>query len=290
MPEQAAVAQEDVIADANQDVELSIVMPCLNEAETLAACIADARSFLQRFGIRGEIVVADNGSTDGSRTIAAADGARVVDVRVRGYGAALRGGIAAAKGRFVIIGDADDSYDFTNLMPFVKELRAGADLVVGNRFRGGIEPGAMPFLHRYLGNPVLSFVGRLLYRTGVGDFHCGLRGFQRERILELGLRAEGMEFASELIVRSALAAHAIVEVPTVLRRDGRSRRPHLRTWRDGARHLWLLLTHSPGPLVAYACGTLLILSLGAATFTAWRHYSHSANAGAVFSGAEESTR
>jgi glycosyltransferase involved in cell wall biosynthesis len=274
MFEQAAIAREEAIADANQDVELSIVMPCLNEAETLAGCITDARSFLRRSGIQGEIIVADNGSTDGSRTIAAADGVRVVEVGARGYGAALRGGIAAAGGRFVIIGDADNSYDFTNLMPFVEELRAGADLVVGNRFRGGIEAGAMPFLHRYLGNPVLSFLGRRLYRTRVGDFHCGLRGFQRQRILELGLRAKGMEFASELIVRSALAAHSIVEVPTVLRRDGRSRRPHLRTWRDGARHLRLLLTHSPRPLVVASAAALLLLALGAVTATVWRHYSH----------------
>jgi glycosyltransferase involved in cell wall biosynthesis len=274
MFEQAAIAREEAIADANQDVELSIVMPCLNEAETLAGCITDARSFLRRSGIQGEIIVADNGSTDGSRTIAAADGVRVVEVGARGYGAALRGGIAAAGGRFVIIGDADNSYDFTNLMPFVEELRAGADLVVGNRFRGGIEAGAMPFLHRYLGNPVLSFLGRRLYRTRVGDFHCGLRGFQRQRILELGLRAKGMEFASELIVRSALAAHSIVEVPTVLRRDGRSRRPHLRTWRDGARHLRLLLAHNPRPLLAGSAAALLILALGAVTATVWRHYSH----------------
>jgi glycosyltransferase involved in cell wall biosynthesis len=274
MFEQAAIAREEVIADAHQDVELSIVMPCLNEAETLAACIADARGFLRRSGIQGEIVVADNGSTDGSRTIAAADGVRVVDVDERGYGAALRGGIAAASGRFVIIGDADDSYDFTNLMPFVEQLRAGADLVVGNRFRGGIEPGAMPILHRYLGNPVLSFLGRLVCRSPVGDFHCGLRGFQRQRILALGLRAKGMEFASELIVRSALAAHTIVEVPAVLRRDGRSRRSHLRTWRDGARHLWLLLAHSPGPLARYAGAALLVVSLGAAMLTAWRYNLH----------------
>jgi len=273
MFEQTVIAREEVVADANQDVELSIVMPCLNEAGTLAGCITDARSFLRRSGIRGEIVVADNGSTDGSRTIAAADGVRVVEVGVRGYGAALRGGIAAAKGRFVIIGDADDSYDFTNLTPFLEQLRAGADLVVGNRFLGGIEPGAMPFLHRYLGNPVLSFLGRLLYRARVGDFHCGLRGFQRQRILDLGLRAEGMEFASELIARSALAAHTIVEVPTVLRRDGRSRRSHLRTWRDGGRHLRLLLAHSPRPLVAGSGAALLILTLCAVTATVWQ-YSH----------------
>jgi glycosyltransferase involved in cell wall biosynthesis len=271
MFEQAAIAREEAVADPNPDVELSIVMPCLNEAETLAACITEAQSFLHRSGIHGEIVVADNGSTDGSRTIAAVDGVRVVDVAVRGYGAALHGGIAAAKGRFIIMGDADNSYDFANLMPFVAELRAGADLVVGNRFRGGIEPGAMPFLHRYLGNPVLSFLGRLLYPTRVGDFHCGLRGFRRQRILELGLCAKGMEFASELIVRSALAAYTIVEVATILRRDGRSRRSHLRTWRDGARHLWLLLAHSPRPLVGYAGAALLSLSLGAVAFMAWRH-------------------
>jgi glycosyltransferase involved in cell wall biosynthesis len=271
MFERNRIARGGVITDPSKDIELSIVMPCLDEAETLGVCIASARNFLQSSGIQGEIVVADNGSTDGSQSIALAQGVRVVDVATRGYGAAVRGGIVAANGRFVIIGDADDSYDFTNLMPFMEKLRAGADLVVGNRFRAGIEAGAMPFLHRYLGNPVLSFLGRLLYRARVGDFHCGLRGCRRQQILALGLRAKGMEFASELIVRSALAAHTIVEVPTFLRRDGRSRPPHLRTWRDGLRHLGLLLRYSP--LLACSGLALLILALGALMFAGWRYWA-----------------
>jgi hypothetical protein len=235
----------------NESIELSIVMPCLNEAETVGLCVRKARAFLETSGIHGEVVVADNGSTDGSPEIAIAEGARVVLVEIRGYGAALRGGIAAARGRFIVIGDADDSYDFADLMPFVEKLRTGADLVMGNRFRGGIEPGAMPFLHRYLGNPLLSFLGRLFFRVKVGDFHCGLRGFVRQRILSLDLRTTGMEFASEMIVRSALAGYAVTEVPTALRPDGRSRHPHLRTWGDGWRHLRFLLLYSPRWLFLY---------------------------------------
>jgi glycosyltransferase involved in cell wall biosynthesis len=211
------------------DLELTILLPCLNEADTLGACIGKARRFLESSGIRGEILIADNGSTDASREIAASFGARVVSVDLKGYGAALQGGIAAARGRFVVMGDADDSYDFSSLMPFVERLRAGADLVVGNRFQGGIAPGAMPFLHRYLGNPLLSFLGRLFFSVPIGDFHCGLRGFDRERLLALDLRTTGMDYASEMIVRAALAGYAIAEVPTTLKPDGRSRRPHLRT-------------------------------------------------------------
>jgi len=228
-----------------QNVELSIVMPCLNEAETLGVCIHKARRFLEEAGIVGEIVVADNGSTDDSRAIASALGVRTISVAARGYGAALLAGIAAAKGRYVIIGDADDSYDFTSLMPFLDRLRDGADLVMGNRFRGGIEPGAMPFLHRYLGNPLLTFLGRLFFGAKVGDFHCGLRGFQRQRMLALNLRTTGMEFASEMVVRAVLAGYAVAEVPTVLRKDGRSRPSHLRTWSDGWKHLRFLLMYSP---------------------------------------------
>ncbi len=231
-------------------LELSIVMPCLNEAETLAVCLRKARRFLETNGVRGEVLVADNGSTDGSQAIAAKN-ARMVAVEKRGYGAAILGGIAAARGRFVIVGDADDSYDFANLMAFLEKLRAGADLVMGNRFSGGIAPGAMPPLHRYLGNPVLSFLGRLFFQIDIGDFHCGLRGFARDRMLALGLRTTGMEFASEMVVRSALAGYNIAEVPTTLKKAGRSRPPHLRTWSDGWRHLRFLLMFSPQWLFLY---------------------------------------
>lgn len=226
-------------------VELTILMPCLDEAETVATCVRKARAFLEASGVPGEVLVADNGSVDGSQALAAGAGARVIHVDRRGYGAALIAGIAAAQGRFVVMGDADDSYDFSRLMPFVEALRAGSDLVMGNRFRGGIAPGAMPFLHRYLGNPVLSFLGRLFFRVQVRDFHCGLRGFDRVRVQALALSATGMEFASEMVVKAALAGYAITEVPTTLDRDGRSRPPHLRTWRDGWRHLRFLLVHSP---------------------------------------------
>src|SRR5579863_453481 len=203
-------------------------MPCLNEAETVATCVRKAIGFLAESGISGEVLVADNGSTDGSQALATEAGARVVPVTDKGYGNALMGGIVAARGKYIIMGDADDSYDFTNLMPFVDELRKGADLVMGNRFQGGIAPGAMPPLHRYLGNPVLSFIGRLLFRSPIRDFHCGLRGFDREAILKLDLRSPGMEFASEMIVKATLANLAITEVPTTLSRDGRNRPPHLR--------------------------------------------------------------
>jgi hypothetical protein len=227
------------------DVELSVVMPCLNEAETVATCVQKAMSFLVENHIDGEVVIADNGSTDGSARLAADAGARVVFVSERGYGNALLGGFAAARGRFVIMGDADDSYDFTALMPFVERLRAGADLVMGNRFQGGIAPGAMPALHRYLGNPLLSFIGRLFFRNKIGDFHCGLRGFRKDRVLSLGLQASGMEFASEMVVKATLAGQQVEEVPTTLSPDGRNTPPHLRSWRDGWRHLRFLLLFSP---------------------------------------------
>jgi hypothetical protein len=228
-----------------ETLELTILMPCLNEAETLAVCVIKAQNFLKRTGIRGEVVIADNGSTDGSQKIAKDLGARVVDVPRRGYGAALIGGIDAAHGRYTIFGDADDSYDFDALEPFVTQLRTGTDVVMGNRFKGGIGPGAMPFLHRYLGNPGLTAVGRLLFRVPAGDFHCGLRGFNTQRIRDLGLNATGMEYASEFVVRAVLAKYSIAEVPTTLKKDGRSRPPHLRTWRDGWRHLRFLLLYSP---------------------------------------------
>jgi len=243
-------------------VELTIVMPCLNEAETVAICVRKAVQFIADHGISGEVVLADNGSTDGSRQLAADAGARVVPVAERGYGSALMGGILAARGEYVIMGDADDSYDFTNLMPFVEELRKGADLVMGNRFKGGIAPGAMPPLHRYLGTPVLSFIGRLFFRSNIGDFNCGLRGFRRDSAVKLGLQATGMEFASEMIVKAALARQKISEVPTTLSKDGRSRPPHLNTWRDGWRHLRFLLLFSPRWLFFIPGLVLLVIGLG----------------------------
>jgi hypothetical protein len=226
-------------------VEVTVLMPCLNEAETVATCVRKAAGFLREHGIDGEIVVADNGSTDGSQRLAEEAGARVVAVSAKGYGNALMGGIVAAQGRYIIMGDADDSYDFTALMPFVSALRDGADLAMGNRFQGGIAPGAMRALHRYLGNPVLSSIGRLFFRVKIGDFHCGLRGFRRDSMLALGLQATGMEFASEMVVKSTLARLRVIEVPTTLSPDGRSRPPHLRSWRDGWRHLRFLLLFSP---------------------------------------------
>lgn len=250
-----------------QSCELTIVMPCLNEAETLDVCIQKAMGYLQKSGVVGEVVIADNGSTDGSQEIARNLGARVVDVADKGYGSALMGGIRAARGSFIIMGDADDSYDFAALAPFVEQLRDGADLVMGNRFRGGIAPGAMPKLHKYLGNPVLSGIGKLLFGSRVGDFHCGLRGFRRDRILDLGLTTTGMEFASEIVVKSSLAQLDIREVPTTLDKDGRSRPPHLRSWRDGWRHLRFLLIFSPRwlflfpGLLAFFVGAVATLTL-----------------------------
>ena len=246
--------------------ELSVVLPCLDEAETLAICITKAQDSMARLGVDGEVVVADNGSTDGSQEIAAARGARVVHVPERGYGAALRAGFAAAQGTYVIMADADDSYALDDLEPFVTQLREGADLVIGNRFAGGIAPGAMPWLHRYVGNPVLSFVGRRFFRIPVHDFHCGMRGFHREPILRLGLRTSGMEFASEMVVRAALADLDVREVPTTLRPDGRSRAPHLRTWRDGWRHLRFLLAFCPRWLFLYPA--LLLVVGGTTVFVA----------------------
>jgi glycosyltransferase involved in cell wall biosynthesis len=238
-------------ATGEGECELTVVLPCLDEAETLATCVRKAVGSFAALGIAGEVVVADNGSTDGSQDIARAEGARVVDVPVKGYGAALMGGIEAARGRFVIMADADDSYDLSDLGPFVDALRGGADLVMGNRFQGGIAPGAMPPLHRYLGNPALSFIGRLFFHSPIGDFHCGMRGFRREAVLGLGLRTTGMEFASEMVVKATLEHLTIAEVPTTLSPDGRSRPPHLRTWRDGWRHLRFLLLYSPRWLFLY---------------------------------------
>jgi glycosyltransferase involved in cell wall biosynthesis len=245
---------------AGAALELTILMPCLNEAETLAVCIGKARAYLARSGVAGEVLIADNGSTDGSQDIATKAGARVVDVPDKGYGAALMGGIVAARGRFIIMGDADDSYDFLNLEKFVERLRAGDKLVMGNRFMGGIAPGAMPWHHRYIGNPVLSFLGRLFFKTRASDFHCGLRGFDREAILGLNLMTTGMEFASEMLVKATLTGLLVGEVPTTLKPDGRSRPPHLRSFRDGWRHLRFLLLFSPRWLFLYP--GLLLLAVG----------------------------
>ena len=231
--------------DADDRPDLSVVLPCLDEAETLETCIRKAGQSARSLGLDLEVVVADNGSTDGSQEIARRNGAIVVDVEERGYGAALRAGIECASADYVIMADADDSYALDDLGPFVEALDAGADLVMGNRFAGGIEPGAMPTLHRVLGNPVLSFIGRRLFASDIGDFHCGMRGFRRQAILDLDLRTTGMEFASEMIVRASLDDLDVREVPTTLRPDGRTREPHLRTWRDGWRHLRFLLLFSP---------------------------------------------
>jgi len=255
---------------ATQSVELTLLMPCLDEAETLAVCITKALGYLERSGVSGEVLIADNGSTDGSQEIARSLGARVVDIEAKGYGNALIGGIEAARGKYVIMGDADDSYDFSDLGHFVERLRAGDELVMGNRFKGGIAPGAMPPLHKYLGNPVLSTIGRVLFKSPIKDFHCGLRGFNRQSMLDLHLQATGMEFASEMVVKSTLGGLRVSEVPTTLKKDGRSRPPHLRSWRDGWRHLRFLLIFSPRWLflipgaVAFLLGVLgsIFISFG----------------------------
>jgi glycosyltransferase involved in cell wall biosynthesis len=245
--------------EAEAELELSVVMPCLNEAATVATCVSKAANFMKQHGVRGEVIVADNGSTDGSQTLAEAAGARVVNVAQKGYGSALMGGFQAARGRYIIMGDADDSYDFTALMPFLQQLRDGNQLVMGNRFRGGIDPGAMPVHHRYLGNPVLTGLGRLFFSSKCGDFHCGLRGFHRQILEKLDLRTTGMELASELVVKAELHRLQITEVPTRLAKDGRGGRPpHLNSWRDGWRHLRFLLLYSPKWLFIYP-GWLLIL-------------------------------
>jgi glycosyltransferase involved in cell wall biosynthesis len=225
--------------------EFSIVMPCLNESETLAICIKKANDFFVTNAINGEVIIADNGSSDGSQEIALHHGAKVISIANKGYGNALKGGFENASGKYIIMGDADDSYDFSNLSQFVEKLREEADLVIGNRFKGGIKKGAMPFLHKYIGNPVLSFLGRLFFKSSIGDFHCGLRGFSKEAYLKMNLATSGMEFASEMIVKSHLLNLKIVEVPTILYKDGRSRKPHLNTWSDGWRHLRFLLLYSP---------------------------------------------
>jgi glycosyltransferase involved in cell wall biosynthesis len=244
-----------------KQIELTIVMPCLNEAETLKTCIDKAMKYLNDNNISGEVVIGDNGSTDGSQDIARSCGARVVDIPRKGYGSALMGAIQAAKGKYVIMGDSDDSYDFSNLNAYVEKLRGGYDLVMGNRFKGGIAKGAMPFLHYYLGNPVLSFIGKLFFGGGINDFHCGLRGFRQDIVTLLNLQTTGMEFASEMVVKAQINKLKIIEVPTTLSPDGRSRPPHLRTWRDGWRHLRFLLLYSPKWLFLIPGLTLMFIGL-----------------------------
>lgn len=240
---------------------ITIVMPCLNEAETLEICIKKARQFFTTAKIIGEIIVADNGSADGSQEIAERAGARLIHIETKGYGSALMGGIEAAQGEYIIMGDADDSYDFSNLQDFVTALNEGNDLVMGNRFKGGIMRGAMPFLHRYLGNPVLSGLARLFFKSDIGDFHCGLRAFRKDALMGLNLQTTGMEFASEMIVKATMKGLKIKEVPTILYPDGRTRPPHLRTWSDGWRHLRFLLLYSPRWLFFYPGIALAILGI-----------------------------
>lgn len=249
-----------VLPDDRQldQLEFSIVIPCLNEAETIQTVVAKAVNTLRDNQITGEIIVADNGSADKSVELAMAAGARVVHVPVRGYGAALIGGIQAAHGKYIIMGDADDSYDFAAIMPFIQALREGHHLVMGSRMKGEIVPGAMPWLHRWVGNPALTAIGNLLFRTSISDYHCGLRGFDAETARSLSLRTNGMEFATELVAKMALNHHRIVEIPITYYPDGRSRRPHLRTWRDGWRHLKFMLLLSP-TWVFIQPGTLLFL-------------------------------
>lgn len=240
------------------ELELSIVMPCLNEAKTVGACIDKAMGFLTEHGIKGEVIIADNGSDDGSIEIARDRNARVINVEAKGYGSALKGGFQAARGKYIIMGDADESYDFTSLMPFVEKLREGYDMVMGNRFKGGIKPKAMPPLHRYLGNPVLSTLGRIFFKTPCGDFHCGLRALTKEAAERMQLQTTGMEFASEMVMKASFYNMKVIEVPTILWPDGRGRPAHLCSWRDGWRHLRFMLMLSPRWLFFYP-GTLLML-------------------------------
>lgn len=241
--------------------EFSFVLPCLNEVRTIEVCVEKCRQSAAEHQLEIEIVLADNGSTDGSIELAESLGCRVIHVEKKGYGSALISGIKAARGKYVIMGDADDSYDFSDIKEFVVGLRNGADIVIGNRMKGGVLPGAMPPLHRYLGNPVLSFLGRIFYNTKIGDFHCGLRGFDREKILSLNLKCSGMEFASEMLCKAVIHEFDIVETPIKLYPDGRDRAPHLRSWRDGWRHLRFLLIHSPNWLFIYPGLLLAVLGL-----------------------------
>jgi glycosyltransferase involved in cell wall biosynthesis len=251
----------DAFRAARERVELSVVMPCLNERETVGVCVRKAIATLQQAAISGEVIVADNGSSDGSVEIAQAEGARVVNVAEKGYGNALKGGILAASGEYVLMADSDDSYDFAHIPRFVEPLRAGSDLVMGNRFSGGIARQAMPLLHRYLGNPVLTGVGRLFFGSTCKDFHCGMRAFRKDSFLRMDIRSTGMEFASEMVVKASLLRMKVSEVPTTLSPDGRSHPPHLRTWRDGWRHLRFLLMYSPRWLFLYPGIAMILLGL-----------------------------
>jgi glycosyltransferase involved in cell wall biosynthesis len=248
-----------------EPVELTILMPCLNEAETLARCIEKARLGIERAGVRGEILVADNGSTDGSQAIAEKSGARVVPVAEKGYGSALIGGVHAASGRWILMGDADDSYDFSEADRFVKKFQEGFELVMGCRLPSGggrILPGAMPWKNRWLGNPVLSFTGRVFFKCPARDFHCGLRGFTKDAFEKMDLQTTGMEFASEMVIKATLKKMKIAEVPVTLGKDGRSRPPHLKPWRDGWRHLRFMLLFSPRWLFLYPGIFLVLMGLG----------------------------
>jgi glycosyltransferase involved in cell wall biosynthesis len=245
-------------------IELSIVMPCLNEAETLVSCIRKALAYLDRANVAGEVIIGDNGSTDRSLDIALHGGARVVNIPLRGYGAALYGASLAARGRYIIMADSDDSYDFSNLDPFLTKLRQGYDLVMGNRFQGGIKPGAMPWKNRYIGNPVLSTVGKIFFRCPASDFHCGIRGYSKDAFTRMDLRTTGMEFASEMVIKATMMRMKIAEVPATLSPDERSRPPHLRPYRDGWRHLRFMLLFSPNWLFLYPGLTLMLVSFVAA--------------------------
>jgi glycosyltransferase involved in cell wall biosynthesis len=262
MPRSATIlstGSAEIIERESGPVDVSVVMPCLNESLTLGKCIKKAQDTIDRLGVRGEIIVADNGSSDGSQSLAESLGAVVVPIEARGYGSTLRGGIAAARGKYVIMGDSDDSYDFTQLEGFLSKLDEGYELVMGNRFMGEIKPGAMPFLHRFVGNPVLSWIGRLFFGCPVGDFQCGLRAFRKDAIDRLELQTTGMEFSTEMVVKATLFNLQITEIPTVLSPDGRNRPPHLRTWRDGWRYLRFLLLYSPRWLFLYPGIILFVL-------------------------------
>jgi hypothetical protein len=261
-------------------LELTVLMPCLDEAKTVGTCVRKAIEACEAAHVAAEVLIADNGSQDGSPELARAAGARVIQVAEKGYGAALRAGIEAARGRYVVMGDADDSYEFQDVPRFVERLRAGDELVMGSRFRGVIHPGAMPFLHRFLGNPILTWILNLFFGAGITDAHCGMRGFSRDAIRSLSLRSPGMEFASEMVIRAAQEKLRIGEVPTSLRPDGRGRRPHLRTWRDGWRHLRFMLLFSPWwlfavpGLIATVLGLLLTVSVAVTTIEIFGRVLH----------------